>query len=493
MANALNIRPIGRGVRKDILTAAQKRNLFLAPKVIEIFESNGYSLEFVNTILEALKDNTMFVTEQDVMDFLNGDKNLFESEKTVRPHVPRHFDIEVLKNSDISGNSTCTGNIQDFIVYFRSRFHQLQAILKNRPDFGSDIVSIENAKGTYRDCNIVGMVYEVKTTKNGHRIITIEDEKSTIGVYIGKDSPLKDELFVTDEVVGFRGSTTKSGDLFIAKEVYRPDIPANHRWQKTDSGSSIAFLSDIHIGSKEFLKADWERMIRWMKTYSEEKQVNYLIMPGDVVDGIGAYPGQEDDLEILDIYEQYKALSETVKELPDDIKIIMHPGNHDACRLAEPQPALAEIYTKTFDSNVIMTGNPINVKVEGRMVTSYHGKSIDDWIAGVRGMSYEDPLAVMKEMAKRRHLAPMYGARNALAPEKRDYLAMDVVPDVFVSGHVHGAGYMEYRGVKMINASTWQSQTDYQAKHNFNPDPSIMPLVHLGTGRVTLKDFRKEV
>ena len=233
-------------------------------------------------------------------------------------------------------------------------------------------------------------------------------------------------------------------------------------------------------------------MILWLKQNSEESQLNYIVMPGDVVDGIGAYPDQEKDLDILDIYDQYDTLAEYVKDIPDHIRIIMHPGNHDACRLAEPQPALASIYTKRFDSNIVMTGNPINLKVEGRVVTSYHGKSIDDWISGVRGMSYDDPLAVMKEMARRRHLAPMYGARNALAPERKDYLAMDLIPDIFVSGHVHGAGYMEYRGVRLINASTWQAQTDYQAKHNFIPDPAIMPVVNLGTGRTRMVNFMKD-
>lgn len=95
----------------------------------------------------------------------------------------------------------------------------------------------------------------------------------------------------------------------------------------------------------------------------------------------------------------------------------------------------------------------------------------------------------MRAMAERRHLAPMYGQRNALAPEKKDYLVMEEVPDIFVTGHVHGAGYMEYRGVRMINASTWQAQTDYQKMHNFNPNPGIMPLVNLGTGRVSMKNF----
>jgi len=475
-------------MKEEILSEALKRKLFLSPQAVEILESNGHSMEMVNTILNALAGNCMFVTEKDVMQFLEGDKALFKSEKTVQPRTRRSSDIEVIKGSDISGNSTCTGTIDDFTNYFRSRYDQQKKILMDRVGVATPI---DMAKTLQRDCTIVGMVYECDTTKNGHTMLTVEDPRGTVKVLIHRDSPLINELFVTDEVVGIRGKCSSKGDLFIANEIIRPDIPQNNRWENSDTDSAIAFLSDIHIGSKEFLVKNWEKMISWLKTDPAAQNIGYIVMPGDVVDGIGAYPDQENDLDIIDIYDQYEALSEYVKQIPDDIRIVMHPGNHDACRLAEPQPALAEIYTKTFDSNIIMTGNPINLKVEGRTVTSYHGKSIDDWISSVRGMSYEDPLAVMKEMCRRRHLAPMYGKRNALAPEKKDYLSMDVVPDIFVSGHVHGAGSMIYRGVRLINASTWQSQTDYQAKHNFNPDPGVMPIVNLGNGRVEMKSFMK--
>ena len=170
--------------------------------------------------------------------------------------------------------------------------------------------------------------------------------------------------------------------------------------------------------------------------------------------------------------------------------MVIHPGNHDAARIAEPQPALNPKFTDKFDSNILMVGNPVYMNVEGRTVLTYHGKSMDDWIASVRGLTYDDPLKVMKEMCVRRHLAPIYGQRNALAPECKDYLIMETVPDIFVSGHVHGAGQQIYNGIRLINASTWQDQTEYQRMHNFNPEPSIMPVVSLNTGRIEMKDFR---
>jgi len=167
----------------------------------------------------------------------------------------------------------------------------------------------------------------------------------------------------------------------------------------------------------------------------------------------------------------------------------VHPGNHDAVRLTEPQPALPEIFRNSFDSNIIMTGNPVSLDIEGRKVLTYHGKGIDDWVAEVQQLSYEEPLKVMESMVMRRHVAPMYGGKTALAPEKKDYLVMEEVPDIFITGHVHGAGTLEYNGVRMINASAWQSQTEYQRMHNFNPDPAIMPIVHLGTGRTVMRSF----
>ena len=477
-------------MRDEVLSAAARKNLFLSPEALEIIDSNGYSMDFVNTLLNSLSKNAFLVTKQDVLDFLNGDKGLFTSEKVIKPRIKRDLDIKIVPGSDITGQSTCVGTIEDFTNYFRSRYNILKKVITNRSDFGA-CTSIKSAMGLQRETKIVGLVYDKKVTKNGHTILEVEDDSGTCNVFIGKDSPLNQEIFVNDEVVGVAGKSTGKG-LFIADTIYRPDVPASHKWVPSDTSSKVAFLSDIHIGSKEFLRSGWERMISWLRSNAAEQEINYLVLPGDVVDGIGAYPDQEKDLEILNIYKQYEALAEYLKEIPDHMKIVLHPGNHDACRLAEPQPALNEMYTRTFDSNIYMTGNPINLEIEGRIVTSYHGKSIDDWIAGVRGMSYDNPIAVMKEMMVRRHLAPMYGARNALAPEKKDYLALERLPDIFVSGHVHGAGRMTYHGVRMINASTWQSQTDYQKQHNFNPDPGVMPIAHLGTGVIEMPNFVKE-
>jgi len=47
----------------------------------------------------------------------------------------------------------------------------------------------------------------------------------------------------------------------------------------------------------------------------------------------------------------------------------------------------------------------------------------------------------MYQLLKKRHVAPQYGAHTRLAPEDRDYLVMEDVPDVFHTGHVHKLGW----------------------------------------------------
>ncbi|MEM4262256.1 MAG: metallophosphoesterase, partial [Thermoplasmata archaeon] len=269
----------------------------------------------------------------------------------------------------------------------------------------------------------------------------------------------------------------------------RPDVPVSTAMRKSDSTSWAVFVGDVHVGSDTFLENQWKAFIDWLNTSDDAKDVRYMIMPGDLVDGIGIYPEQEDELLIDDIYRQYEVLAESLKEVRDDVTIIASPGNHDAVRLAEPQPALPDAFSRFFDSNVKMVGNPAEIELEGRNILIYHGRSIDDWIAAVPGLTYGKPLDVMREMLKRRHLAPIYGERTAIAPEEKDYLVIEDVPDIFVTGHVHNAGVGDYRGVIMINASAWQAQTEFQRMHNHVPDPCKAFMVHLGTCRARVVKF----
>jgi DNA polymerase II small subunit len=219
------------------------------------------------------------------------------------------------------------------------------------------------------------------------------------------------------------------------------------------------------------------------------ERVKYLIIAGDIVDGIGIYPNQEEELVIPDIYEQYRAAAEHLADVPSHIRIIIAPGNHDAVRLAEPQPALPEEIQSMFTPNVTFVGNPALVELAGVTILIYHGRSLDDLVAAVPSITYHKPDRAMIEMLKHRHLAPTYGGRNSIAPEKTDHLIIDPVPDILLCGHVHTVGVSKYRGTTVINSGTWQSQTEFQKRMNLVPVPGCASLVNLNTLETSILKF----
>ena len=482
-------------MRDRVLEDLLNEGILLDPEAAELILAQSDPAGYVRALLSSMTQHPLVLTAEHIKMYGSKVQNIppirtnpvleeLRASPSVMPR-PKNSDIEIL--CDITGNSTCEGTINDFARCFNDRFKKIKKILSRRHELAGSL-PVAKAVKYDREVRTIGMVSEWHNTKNGHKIIEIEDEEGKCTVLIHKDSEYINENIVNDEVIGIVGKSTTKGDLLILKDLIRPDIPLNNVMEPSDSTSSVAFMSDVHVGSNTFLKTQWNRMMHWMKTEGKN-ELQYLVLPGDVVDGIGVFPGQEEELEIEDVFEQYKMLAELLKEVPDSIQILIQPGNHDAVRPAEPQPTFPKAIADMFDSSSMLIGNPCYIKLEGRKILTYHGRSLDDWIGSVQGLNYENPLNTMKEMLIRRHLAPVYGGKTPLAPEKEDYLVIEEVPDIFVTGHIHGAGIDMYRGVTNICASTWQAQTPFQKMHNFSPDPALLPIVHLGNGKAKLMDF----
>jgi len=216
------------------------------------------------------------------------------------------------------------------------------------------------------------------------------------------------------------------------------------------------------------------------------------VVAGDLVDGIGIYPRQERDLAIADIVEQYTELGRRLAEIPSRLSIIVVPGNHDAVCTAEPQPALSPTLAELLPGNVRGLANPSTFALDGVVVEAYHGKSFDDLIPAIPGSSYARPTEVMRRMLQMRHLGPIYGDRTPLAPLTRDGLVIDPLPDILVTGHLHTYGADRYRGVLMLNVSTWQSETEYQRMRNIVPVPCRAAVVDLATLALVTLDFSSD-
>src|SRR5437016_14105742 len=134
------------------------------------------------------------------------------------------------------------------------------------------------------------MVADIRTTKNGHRIIEIEDELERIAVLLPAESAVAQEPVVSDEVLGVVGTVNAKG-LVIAASLVRPDLPTTKTFPGTPGHARVAFMSDIHVGSRTFLAAKWSTVSEWLGGADElARPIRSAVVSGHVVHGIGVYP-----------------------------------------------------------------------------------------------------------------------------------------------------------------------------------------------------------
>ena len=401
-------------------------------------------------------------------------------------------------------------DVQDFVQHFRARYNALKNILINRNEL-SNCISINRVlnKNKGDSVAIIGLIIDKKTTKNGNIMLEVEDLTGKISCIIGKN---KKEVYdfakdlISDEVIGVIG--TCSDKFVFINNILLPDVPANNQLKKIDEDCYISFTSDIHVGSKVFLEREFLNFIDWLNgNYGSEEQKNiakkvkYLFLTGDLIEGIGIYPGQEKDLLIKDVKKQYDRLAELLGKIRKDILIILIGGNHDSLRLAEPQPKLSTNYAKSIYEleNIISLTNPSVVNIhssknfEGFNILMYHGASFHaiyenvDSIRSNGGLDRVD--LIMKYLLQVRHLAPFHNSVQYIPESDEDFLVIDKVPDFFVSGDIHKTSALNYRGVTMLNCSCWAEQTEYMEKRGIIPDPGKAFVIDLRNRDIKILNF----
>ncbi|MBC7081222.1 MAG: DNA-directed DNA polymerase II small subunit [Thermoplasmatales archaeon] len=473
-------------------------------KIVDFFQRNGFLIqqEAIEFILKKridpldclekisnMKEKPLAIS----VDLLNElFKEIRKEQIEKREERKREIKEEEFKIIKELGEKTnCSGKVDDFLELFKDRFFKIREIIKRRQEMRGCLNIKRVKKRGEEDVSIIGIIRDIRQAKNGF-ILDIEDDEDSISVYVPKDV---DSSIMNDEVIGINGKKNK--DLFIAKNIVRPEIPIEGRKNFLDEEKYVLFISDLHVGSKNFLEKKWNHFVKWLngengteRQKEVARKIRYVIISGDLVEGIGIYPNQEKDLEIEDIFEQYKCLSEKLSQFPPYIKVILQPGNHDAVRPPLPQPPLEREIRQFFEGkNFIFVSNPCYLKIGNATILSYHGQSIQDFASVLPGLNQNNPTKIMREMLRRRHLAPIYGGLTSLAPEREDYLVVDIVPDIFVTGHVHVSCIESYRGVILVNASAWQKQTDYQRTMNLLPDPAKPVVVNLANFKGSIISF----
>ena len=451
--------------------------------------------EFVTPVSEGQKE-TVAIPSPPVEPFLESRKEAFKPyAKEIDP------DIKVL--DDPTSTLNTTGSVEEYQEYFLDRFRRLQKFLRQRMD-AKDATSISEALKAPANAKVkvIGMLTEKRESKQ-RTFLRLEDEEATVTVlvYANLDGSVRERVqaLLLDQVVCISATKTRN-DLLILDDIFFPDIP-----QKTPRKASepvyAALISDLHVGSRQFMREGFNRFLSWLNgkfgdTHWREiaSCVKYVVIAGDLVDGVGIYPKQTKELLIHDIHQQYRAVSKYLEQIPEYIELIITPGNHDASRKALPQPALPKDYAEPIYEarKVHSLGNPCSISLHNVELLIYHGRSLDDVIANSPNASFATPEKAMKILLQSRHLAPIYGQRTPIAPGKRDHLIIERVPDIFHAGHVHVQAHDRYRGVLIVNSGAWQDKTEYQGKMGLEPTPGIIPIVNLQTLQVMTLSFTGE-
>ncbi len=384
--------------------------------------------------------------------------------------------------------------LEAYGALFASRYQMLSRLLRGRPGL-SNLRPIRELRSAEADASIIAMIRDVREVSAKRiALLTVEDPSGSTDLLVPNDAFVGRGTFLPDEVVGFTLRIAReAGKMHRVTSIERPEVPPGRAIHRADRPSRTLFLSDLHIGSRSFLSEPWARLMDFLHGRGPHAEIaetlEHVVIAGDLVDGIGIYPNQERDLAISDVVEQYAELGRRLRELPERLSIIVVPGNHDAVAPAEPQPALSAAMAAQLPTNVRSLGNPSTFALHGVVLSAYHGRGFDELIPAIPGASYGRPTDVMKRMLQMRHMAPIYGGRTPLAPLSRDGLVIEPLPDVFVTGHSHTYGVDHYRGVLLLNVSTWQGETEYQKMRNITPVPARAAIVDLATLSTTTLNF----
>ncbi|MGV8086551.1 MAG: metallophosphoesterase [Candidatus Woesearchaeota archaeon] len=388
--------------------------------------SNNLSNKVSDNKFNDIKNKIITETPPIISSSLSND-NYKDSEQELKDKFLKYNKIKIVSNYT---TKTRKWSVQDFVKLYNARFKELEKILRARQELQSlTSISKISAKKDRENVALIGVVYDKATTKAGNIMLTIEDPTGMIKVVITK---AKEDLFrlaeeiQLDETIGITGMFDQ---IIFVSNILLPDIPLTKELKKSPEEGYFVVISDTQVGSKLFLEKEFDKFLLWINgeigsdvQREVASKVKYIFIGGDLVDGIGVYPNQEYDLNILDIKEQYHAFALLLKKIPEYMPIIFCPGNHDVGRISEPQPALTKEYAELLLTmpNVISLSNPSIVNIyaqpesgfDGFDVMFYHGYSFvyySEHIPSIRKAGGQKrPDLIMKYLLQRRHLAPSH-------------------------------------------------------------------------------------
>lgn len=475
-----------------IVCYAQEKNLIINEDCLRLLNLNNYQ-----KILDKLSEEKyIFVCRDDI-------KKIISTTNQIEGQTENSKNFKILEAYDVTGKDLSQGSVDDFLSLFLDKYNSIFDILKKRENLKPTTIEDAKKESKNTEVDIIGMVFDKRLTKNGNLLLTVDDPTGRVNIVVMENQTFevdpKEILF--DNVVGFKCSVL-SKDIFIAKEIMFADIPYDRIQSTTNSDNYVVILGDTHVGSKLFREDEFKNFIDWINgiDVSQEEQetikkIKYVIIAGDLVDGIGIYPKQYDELAITDIFEQYRVFEDYVLKIPENIEVFLIPGNHDAVRVSDPQPAVPEKYLPNCykRKNIHLLGSPSWIELEGLLFLMYHGVSLHGIFGKIKDLKMDKPDLAQKELLVRRDLMPQFGEKQTFIPIEKNFMTIREVPSVFVCGHIHHHSYSKYKNCHLISTSCWQSITAFQQEMGHTPTVSKAIIFNLKDQKIFIKDFEKKI
>ncbi|NVM35474.1 MAG: DNA-directed DNA polymerase II small subunit [Candidatus Lokiarchaeota archaeon] len=443
----------------------------------------------------------------------NSGVNPFERSKSTLRFKPiaKEFNSNFKILKDPTGKLYTNGDYENFYNLTLDKFNSLRKLIRKRPE----VLSANNINNILRltnkvEVSVIGMVNEVRKTKNQNFFLILEDLTGSINIIVRKDSENQENVKLTNRIINdqmiyvegtYNPGEKGKGGVIYCNYISKIDIPKDNEPNKSTDPLSIVLISDTHIGSKEFEEKLWNRFINFLNGKIGNKhqrdrasRIKYIIINGDLVDGIGVYPTQKEDLIISDIYKQFEEAAKVLSRIPDHIQIFYSSGNHEPVRNAIPRPSVPKKYSlELINQGVICVGNPSLIQTHNVNTLVFHGDSLIDLNMLIPGLENNKPVETMKELLICRHLAPIYGKKTQIAPTDKDWLVIDKIPDIFHTGHIHINDMGSYSNILLTNSGCFQSQTEFMNSLGIKPTPGILSIVDLDTLKGTQLDLKSSV
>jgi len=295
------------------------------------------------------------------------------------------------------------------IQFFIDRYEKIKKILNGRLDL-INLVSVNKITSKSKKFSIIVMVKEKISDSNS---IVVEDlTGELIAKFQEKTSNLLEEI-VLDEVVGLVCELGTNG--ITVSNVIWPDLPLRRDVNKTKDDIFCLFISDIHMDSEQFNHKSYEKFLNWLN------QTNYNNFYIFVLGGVSSR-----EEEVKDFFSKLPKNSE---------KVFLR---------ADVDPDLPGIFNITA---------PSLIKLENIVFLLSHGELLEKYSNIWRNLPAEK---IMLNLLKKRHMDPIFNSHTKIFDQ--DQFILDIIPDIFVSGHFHNPGILNYKGTTIISSGSFLTQ-----------------------------------